>query len=215
MGTASAQTGIFIVKSPASREATRLRILEAALRLFSRNGYLGATTREMAREAGVSEMTLFRHFPSKEALFEAVLSTHTFLPALKGIIPAIQTMPIEEALVIIARKYLETLDIRRDFIKIMLSECRFFPEKVHGVYRAFLAEIFSTLAAYFSERQKAGIMRPFDPLLGARAFLAMFFTYFLTTDIVMFQAREHSSVDKVIHEYVSFFLRGTEKKLSE
>lgn len=215
MATISAQTATPVRKSPASREATRLRILEAALRMFSQKGYSGATTREMAREAGVSEMTLFRHFPSKEALFEAVLSTHTFLPALKGIIPSLQTMPVDEALVSLARKYLETLDARRDFIKIMLSECRFFPEKVHAIYHAFLSEIFSTLAAYFREMQKKGVMRPFDPLLGARAFLAMFFTYFLTTDIVMFQAREHSSADMVIHEYVGFFLRGTEKKLGE
>ncbi len=199
-------------RHPASRKATRLRIIEAALRLFSQKGYLGATTREIAREAAVSEMTLFRHFPSKEALFEAVLSTHTFLPALKSILPAIQNVAIEEALAAIARKYLETLDTRRDFIKIMLSECSYFPEKVHAIYHSFLAEIFSTLAAYFKDMQKKGVMRPFDPILGARAFLAMFFTYFLTTDIVMFPSRDKTSVNAVVREYVSFFLYGTEQK---
>lgn len=41
---------------------------EAALRLFTEHGYDGTTTAQVAQHAGVSEMTLFRHFPSKEAL---------------------------------------------------------------------------------------------------------------------------------------------------
>ncbi|NJD54393.1 MAG: helix-turn-helix transcriptional regulator [Candidatus Methanoperedens sp.] len=41
---------------------TEQKILEAALRMFAREGYDGATTRRIAEEAGVSEMTLFRKF---------------------------------------------------------------------------------------------------------------------------------------------------------
>ncbi len=50
------------------REITRGSLRTAALRLFAEHGYDGTTTAEVARTAGVSEMTLFRHFPSKEAL---------------------------------------------------------------------------------------------------------------------------------------------------
>jgi AcrR family transcriptional regulator len=196
----------------APRPATREKILDAALRRFSEKGYLGATTREIALEAGVAEVTLFRHFSSKEALFEAVLSTHSFLPALKEIIPSIKEKPIEEALVLIAQKYLATLDRRKDFIKILLSQSHFFPEKVHSIYHAFLAEIFTTLATYFRDMQQAGILRTFDPVLGARAFLAMFFTYFLTNDIIQFQAKERTSTDAVIREYIGYFMVGTLKQ---
>lgn len=200
-------------KAPAEPLPTaREKILDAALRLFSEKGYLGATTREIAQEAGVAEVTLFRHFSSKEVLFEAVLSTHTFLPALKEIIPSIKDKPVEEALTLIARKYLATLDRRKDFIKILLSQSHFLPEKVHTIYHAFLAEIFTTLATYFRDMQKAGTLRAFDPVLGARAFLAMFFTYFLTNDIIQFQAKEHTTTDTVICEYIGLFLSGTLKQ---
>lgn len=191
---------------------TREKILDAALRRFSEKGYLGATTREIAQEARVAEITLFRHFSSKEVLFEAVLSTHSFLPALREIIPSIKEKPIEEALSLIALKYLATLEKRRDFIKILLSQSHFFPEKVHTIYHAFLTEIFSTLAAYFYDMQQAGVLRAFDPMLGARAFLAMFFTYFLTNDIIQFQAKERTSTDAVICEYIGFFTIGTLKQ---
>lgn len=192
-----------------SREATRRRILDGALKLFSQKGYLGATTKEIAREANISEMTLFRHFPTKEVLFESVLSTHSFLPALKEILPAIKGKPPEEALALIARKYLATLERRKDFIKILLSQSEFFPEKMHTIYHAFLSELFSTLAAYLREMQSEGILRQFDPMLGARAFLAMFFTYFLTKDILRFQGTEQKSTDTVIREYVGYFINGT------
>jgi AcrR family transcriptional regulator len=48
-------------------------ILAAAKKLFITNGYKGTTTIQIAREAGISEMTLFRHFPSKEDVFLAVI----------------------------------------------------------------------------------------------------------------------------------------------
>ncbi|MFC7618804.1 helix-turn-helix domain-containing protein [Microlunatus sp. GCM10028923] len=50
------------------RERTRSALLEAAAELFLERGFDATTTRQIADRAGVSEMTLFRHFPTKEAL---------------------------------------------------------------------------------------------------------------------------------------------------
>ena len=52
------------------------QLLEAALQVFSRKGFKGATTREIAAAAGVTEAIIFQHFPSKEALYSAVLELH-------------------------------------------------------------------------------------------------------------------------------------------
>ena len=52
---------------------TQQAILSAAKKLFITNGYKGTTTVQIAKEAGISEMTLFRHFPSKEEIFLAVI----------------------------------------------------------------------------------------------------------------------------------------------
>ena len=66
---------------------TKEQLLKATLKLISEKGYLGATTREIALEAGVTELTLFRHFGSKEHLFEELLKSYTFLPMLKELLP--------------------------------------------------------------------------------------------------------------------------------
>jgi AcrR family transcriptional regulator len=51
----------------------RQALVDAALRVFSTGSYAGATTSDIAREAGISEPILYRHFPSKRDLYIACL----------------------------------------------------------------------------------------------------------------------------------------------
>jgi len=55
--------------------ATHQKLLQVTCRLFAESGYQGTTTRRIADAAGVNEVTLFRHFGSKDALIRAALST--------------------------------------------------------------------------------------------------------------------------------------------
>jgi AcrR family transcriptional regulator len=58
-----------------SADQRRNAIVEAATKVFAENGFHGTTTRELAKAAGVSEALLYKHFPSKESLFSAMLAT--------------------------------------------------------------------------------------------------------------------------------------------
>jgi AcrR family transcriptional regulator len=60
---------------PTKEEArdTRRLILDAALDLFSEGGFAGTSMRQIARAVGVRESALYHHFPSKAAIFEALL----------------------------------------------------------------------------------------------------------------------------------------------
>jgi AcrR family transcriptional regulator len=55
-----------------SGEERRVAIIQAVRHLFANKGFKGTTTRELAEAAGVSEALLYRHFPTKEALFAAI-----------------------------------------------------------------------------------------------------------------------------------------------
>lgn len=57
-------------------QARRARILEAARGQFIENGLGGATTRDIARSAEIPESSMFRHFSSKEKLFEEAIAAH-------------------------------------------------------------------------------------------------------------------------------------------
>ncbi len=58
--------------SKMSSEDRRSVIIKTARRVFTEKGFYRTTTRELAKAAGVSEALLFKHFPSKEALYSAI-----------------------------------------------------------------------------------------------------------------------------------------------
>lgn len=91
---------------------TRARILDAALDLFERQGYDATTVNQIADAAGITPMTFFRHFPTKDAVLvtdpydpliaEAVVAQPAGLPALErtrlGLLAALGDItPTEDA----------------------------------------------------------------------------------------------------------------------
>ena len=76
----------------------REQLLEAAVKVFAHAGFRGATTRRIAQEAGVNEVTLFRQFGSKEGLIlEAVLRAVTRLQD-EAVLPDVPRDPAAELL---------------------------------------------------------------------------------------------------------------------
>src|SRR5437879_13339158 len=57
-------------------------IIVAAASLFGHTGFNGTTTREIARTAGISEALLFRYFPTKRALYAAIIAAKSQLSQL-------------------------------------------------------------------------------------------------------------------------------------
>jgi AcrR family transcriptional regulator len=191
-----------------SVKGTRERILKASLGIFSERGYLGTTTKEIAMEADVAEVTLFRHFLSKERLFGEVVKTYSFLPTLKGLLPELRDMDYREALSEIARRFLERLSERKALIRIMHAEAHRYPEKVKEIYHHFIDETFKTLASYFKGMQERGAIRDFDPEIGARAFLGMFFSYFNSREMLT-NKKTKTMNGEVIEGFVDIFIKGT------
>ena len=62
--------------TPHTPPASRSRLIEAAARVYACAGFRGATTRRIAEEAGVNEVTIFRLFGSKAALIDAAVRQH-------------------------------------------------------------------------------------------------------------------------------------------
>ncbi len=58
---------------PSQPSSTRNRILDVTIRLSSQSGFAGVSVREIAKGVGIKESSLYNHFQSKEALFNAAL----------------------------------------------------------------------------------------------------------------------------------------------
>jgi TetR/AcrR family transcriptional regulator len=61
------------VRTHVPRDARRVQILDAAAELFAQHGFAGTTTKRIAAAVGTSETVLFRHFPTKDSLYAAIL----------------------------------------------------------------------------------------------------------------------------------------------
>ncbi len=190
---------------------TRQKLLEASLKIISEKGYLGATTREISRQAGVTELTLFRHFGTKEQLFEDLLNNYTFLPKLKGLMPELEALSYEEALTLIATKFLLTLKERKPMIRILFSEIHLYPEKIREMYTAFIDEVRMTLGSYFQSLQKKGALRNVSPETAARAFLGMLLSYFRSEEIIREGGVSKKRMEQNVREFVDIFIHGTLK----
>jgi outer membrane protein len=74
---------------------TKDHILDAAARLYGEHGFRGTTTRRIAQEAGVNEVTLFRLFGSKTALLLEALRIHSVEP-IRAELPTVPVDPLAE-----------------------------------------------------------------------------------------------------------------------
>jgi len=189
-------------------EKTRKKILETALKLFSQKGYLGATTKEIAKEAGIAEVTLFRYFPSKELLFGEVINTYSFLPTLKELLKNFEKEPYEKALKRIAYEFIKVLETKKELIKIMHSEMQRYPEEIKKIHENIVEKTIDLLSEYLKNLQKKGVLREVDSVFAARAFFGMFFSYFYAKEIKEYLNLKKEDAEKVIDVYVDIFLRG-------
>jgi AcrR family transcriptional regulator len=188
---------------------TSQKLLDATMKLISEKGYLGATTREIARLAGVTELTLFRHFGTKERLFEELLRSHTFLPRLKELITELDGLSCEDALRLIATRFLMSLKERKSMVKIMYSEVTSYPDKIRHLYNKFIEDLGTALAPYFETLREKGHLRTVSPELAARIFLGMLFSYFRSEEIMREGGMTKIKMEKHIRELVDIFMHGT------
>jgi AcrR family transcriptional regulator len=127
----------------------RRSILDAALTILSAKGYAGMTTAEVARQVGVSEPILYRHFSSKRALLRALLDgVIGEMMASFHQLAAGQPDPVA-ALLHICRAYPEMAQRHRREFRIInqtLVDCRDPKirealERHYDAYRAFLQDL--------------------------------------------------------------------------
>ena len=193
-------------------DETRERILEATLELISEKGYIGATTREIASQAGVSELTLFRKFGKKEHLFEEMLNNFTFLPRLKDLLSEIDEMPVEEGLNTIGVRFLQTLRERRALVQVLLSEMSRYPQKVRTIHQQMIYNLGKTLESYLEDRQARQEVRPIDMDYAAFAFLRALFMTFLNESILRGRNMNDEKIEVTVNMLVEIFLNGIKEK---
>lgn len=158
-----------------SKKTARERILEAATTTFQSLGYARTTTQLIAQNAGVAEITIFRHFGDKQNLFQAAVQQIGGGPNLDRV-KAQLTYDLEADLMFISQHVLHFFIAQQDAIRMLMFETIHFPE-----IKPALAQnphgMIALLVRYFQEQIDAGQMQAVDPQVTAQTFISMVFGY--------------------------------------
>lgn len=182
----------------------REKILRAAAKVYAEVGFRGATTRRIAQEAGVNEVTLFRHFGNKAVLLhEAVHAAGLFPPAPE--LPAEPGDPRRELREWAIAHYRD-LEGKRSLIRTCFGECAEHPSIIPPEDNAARRST-EALARYLDVLRQRGLVRTDVDLHTAAAMLTgVLFADAMGRDILpdLF----HHDAEASITQYLDLFLRA-------
>lgn len=187
---------------------TRQRLIQAASELFATLGYARATTRVIAAEAGVSEVTLFRHFGSKKNLFAAVLEEYSGTPDMRAALGSQFTGDYHQDMLTLGRHFMRVLVERRETMRMMLCEAGHF-EEVSEVLGQVPRGLRDGLAVYLRQQIASGNVQDMNPEVMAQAFFGMFFSYNVAQAIFAESMALETTIDDLIQQFVDIFVNGT------
>jgi AcrR family transcriptional regulator len=146
----------------ARHEDRREAIIEAATEAFYRHGYGGASLRDIARQAGITQATVYYHFKNKEEILLTIItefSDQLFQALLSAL--ARDADPVARLRHAIERHILFTKTHRRE-VKIILEDKKFLGEALNARVKEKERAIFSLYRSYLQELQRTGLIRDGD-----------------------------------------------------
>lgn len=189
------------------RNITEVRILEAAVQLFSRQGFSATGTREIAQLAEVHETTLFRYYRTKKELFEAALESRLerirlnreLQNALSGDDdPAVVLPRIFEFLVGI-------ISGQPELVRLLYVSGLELPGP-EPVYRDHLGAIFDAVSAYLTRSARRGTICNIDPQMATLALAGTIIAHWNMYKLFMDRELPYATPQEASAAYSNFWV---------
>jgi AcrR family transcriptional regulator len=159
----------------------REQILAAAVDLFSKRGFSGTTTKQIALASGVSEAMVFRHFATKDALYDAILDSKGCQDGIEHF-PWVENQALRDAIDkkddfgVFYNLGIHALDRHRDdegFMRLLFYSALEEHRLADRFFSEFITKVYDFLGEYIAGRQRDGVMRELDPRMAVRSYLGM------------------------------------------
>jgi AcrR family transcriptional regulator len=148
-------------------EETLAVIVAAAREEFHANGYQGTSMMRVAERAGVSTKTMYRLVPTKDELFQNVVSERISRFIIELDQAHLETLPIEEALAHMLLHY-ATLTLEEETVatlRLVLAECDRFPEIGSAFAELAIRRTTRSMADWLKRQRDCGRIEIDDPIL--------------------------------------------------
>jgi AcrR family transcriptional regulator len=159
--------------SYAKTEARRQEILTAAFEVFAASGYRAGSLKDVADKVGLTQAGLLHHFPSKEALLEAVLTLRDEESVDRLGTADAKGMDLLRGLVELTR-YNTTIPGLVSLYCVLSAEATDPEHPAHGYFIRRYTWVRDTISGAFAEVGRQGVLRPgVDPLAATRQLIAL------------------------------------------
>ena len=194
-----------VAESQEGKDRTSRRLVDAAAQVFARDGVRGATTREIASEAGVSEMTLFRHFGTKENLLGSVIKQAFSQPrtSRQPEIPVDQE-GLRTALISLAKAHSRFLAENFAFIRVVIGELHHYTKQERDVVKRIFGPMRQQLIELLQEAAQRNLVVAGDIGMIADLFEGMLFMDVLRRQ---YHERQTYSADRYFNAAVDMILK--------
>lgn len=188
----------------------RLQIMEAAKELFARQGFEGTTTRQIAQGARVNEAIIFRHFPSKEDLYWAIIDhqceagawQHTLRRQLSS------GASDREVFTGIAEDILTRRAQDGSLSRLLLFSALENQQRSQRFFQTHVVAYYELIAEYVRRRIEEGGFRAVNPLLAARGFVGMIVYHSLIQEVYGGKRYQDFDVQEVSQTLTDIWLGG-------
>jgi AcrR family transcriptional regulator len=155
-------------------EARRNQILDAAATVFAEKGFHRATTKEIAKTAGVSEGTIYNYFDSKADLLIGIMTRLAELQHLDEELADALQSDARDFLITIFRQRMGLVQQKVETIQAVMPEILVNPALRERFRQQFVQPTTTLFEQYIRARVELGHIRPINVPLAVRAVQGMF-----------------------------------------
>jgi AcrR family transcriptional regulator len=185
------------------RAVRRRAILEAAIPLFAQNGFSQTSVSDVARAAGVSHGLVFRHFPTKEALFRAAIleplvdSEQTYLRFTLSVGTPLQRIRV------LVREHVSLFSRQESYLRLtqyVIGLRERFPDLAAELF-GFARRWIESLVPIICDGQQLGELAPGDP----HGIAASYFSYLFGVALTLLEPPDSGFWEEIINNGIRIF----------
>jgi AcrR family transcriptional regulator len=191
---------------------TKAKILEIAIELFSKNGYSGSSIRDITKEVGIKESSLYKHFKNKDEILETIfvnfqIETDKLLPPIEYLDRIVAMMSVKEFLQRGTENFIKHIDdpIVQRIWRIMYTEM-FRNERAKRIYQdGIMNRTVDCLGLVFQKMIAVGKMKAVNPRTLAREYQYASVSFIFEYNLLLDEGKSTEEVMEKIKEHVEFF----------